>query len=142
MQRIDVNPQQCIGCGSCFDACEHNARSYTDDTERFFSDLQRGKSISVLIAPAFGANYPNSMEKYWAGSKDDILGVHRLINVAAGADITTWAYIQYITKHHFEGGISQPCPAVVGYIGKYIPELIPKLFPVHSPVMCAAIQKM
>lgn len=137
MQRIDVNPQQCIGCGSCFDACEHNARSYTDDTERFFSDLRNGKRISVLIAPAFAANYPKQYGKVLGGLKK--LGVHRLINVAAGADITTWAYIQYITKYHFEGGISQPCPAVVGYIEKYIPELIPKLFPVHSPMMCAAI---
>ncbi len=32
-----------------------------------------------------------------------------------------------------------PCPAVVGYIEKYIPELLPKLMPVHSPMMCGAI---
>lgn len=137
IQRIDVNPAQCIGCGSCFDACEHDARSYEDDTERFFADLQRGEPISILIAPAFGANYPKEYGSVLGGLKK--LGANRLINVAAGADITTWAYIQYITKHHFEGGISQPCPAVVGYIEKYIPELIPKLFPVHSPMMCAAI---
>lgn len=37
------------------------------------------------------------------------------------------------------GGISQPCPAVVGYIEKYLPELIPSLMPVHSPMMCGAI---
>ena len=37
------------------------------------------------------------------------------------------------------GGISQPCPAVVGYIERYIPELLPKLFPVQSPMMCGAI---
>lgn len=137
VQRIDVNPSQCIACGSCFDVCEHDARSYLDDTERFFADLQRGERISVLIAPAFGANYPQEYGSVLGGLKQ--LGVNRLINVAAGADITTWAYIQYITKYHFEGGISQPCPAVVGYIEKYIPELIPKLFPVHSPMMCAAI---
>lgn len=44
-----------------------------------------------------------------------------------------------IQKHNFVGGISQPCPAVVGYIERYIPELIPKLFPVQSPMMCGAI---
>ncbi len=137
IQHIDVNPAQCIGCGSCFDACEHDARSYEDDTERFFANLQRGEQISILIAPAFGANYPKEYGNVLGGLKQ--LGANRLINVAAGADITTWAYIQYITKYHFEGGISQPCPAVVGYIEKYLPELIPKLFPVHSPMMCSAI---
>ena len=136
-QRIDVNPAQCIGCGSCFDACEHQARSYEDDTERFFADLRRGEKISLLIAPAFLANYPDEYGKVLGGLKK--LGANRIINVAAGADITTWAYIRYITQNNFGGGISQPCPAVVGYIEKYIPQLIPKLFPIHSPMMCTAI---
>lgn len=136
-QRIDVNPAQCIGCGSCFDACEHQARSYEDDTERFFADLRRGEKISLLIAPAFLANYPDEYGKVLGGLKK--LGANRIINVAAGADITTWAYIRYITQNNFDGGISQPCPAVVGYIEKYIPQLIPKLFPIHSPMMCTAI---
>ena len=37
-------------------------------------------------------------------------------SVSFGADITTWGYIKYITENNFYGGISQPCPAVVGYI--------------------------
>ena len=65
--------------------------------------------------------------------------MNRIISISFGADITTWGYIKYITEHHFTGGISQPCPAVVGYIEKYIPELIPRLVPVHSPMMCGAI---
>ena len=67
------------------------------------------------------------------------LGVNRFISVSFGADITTWAYIKYITEHKFYGGISQPCPAVVGYIERYLPELLPKLMPVHSPMMCTAV---
>ena len=45
--RIEVNHAQCINCGACFDACEHQAREYADDTEQFFVDLQRGESISL-----------------------------------------------------------------------------------------------
>lgn len=67
------------------------------------------------------------------------LGVNRIISISFGADITTWGYLNYITKYHFEGGISQPCPAIVDYIEMYVPELIPKLVPVHSPLMCGAI---
>lgn len=136
-QRIEVNSEQCVGCGSCFDICEHGARVYHDDTERFLEDLKKGEKISILIAPAFLANYPNEYGKALGGLKQ--LGVNHMINVGAGADITTWAYIRYIMEHDFRGGISQPCPAVVGYIEKYIPELIPKLFPIHSPMMCTAI---
>lgn len=136
-QRIEVNGDMCITCGACFDACEHGARAYYDDTEQFFDDLSKGESISILWAPAFAANYPDEYKQVLGGLKK--LGVNRIISVSFGADITTWGYIKYITEHHFKGGISQPCPAIVNYIEHNIPELIPSLVPVHSPVMCAAI---
>ena len=135
--RIDVDGDRCVACGACFDVCEHGAREFRDDTERFFEDLKRGEQISVLLAPAFKANYPKEYEKVLGGLK--AMGVKRIISVSFGADITTWAYLNYVTKNTFYGGISQPCPAVVGYIERYIPELIPKLFPVQSPMMCTAI---
>ena len=136
-QRIFVNGSQCISCGACFDTCEHNAREFRDDTEYFFGDLADGDKISVLVAPAFMANYPKEYEKVLGALK--AAGVNRIISVSFGADITTWAYINYLSKNKMPGCISQPCPAVVGYIEKYVPELIEKLVPVHSPMMCAAI---
>ena len=134
---IKVDGDACIACGACFDACKHGSRSFRDDTERFFEDLKKGERISLLVAPAFMANYPDEYEKYLGILKD--AGVQRIISISFGADITTWAYLNYITKYNFLGGISQPCPAVVGYIQKYIPELLPRLMPVHSPMMCGAI---
>lgn len=135
--KIIVDGSQCISCGACFDACAHNARSYHDDTERFFEDLKKGEKISLLLAPAFLANYPREYATVLGGLKK--LGVNRIISISFGADITTWGYVKYITEHNFTGGISQPCPAVVGYIEKYLPELLPNLMPVHSPMMCGAI---
>lgn len=135
--KIIVDGSQCISCGACFDACAHNARSYHDDTERFFEDLKKGEKISLLLAPAFLANYPREYATVLGGLKK--LGVNRIISISFGADITTWGYVKYITEHNFTGGISQPCPAVVGYIEKYLPELLPSLMPVHSPMMCGAI---
>ncbi len=134
---IEVDPVRCIACGACLDACRHHAREYEDDVERFFEDLKRGTKISVLIAPAFLANYPRDYEKYLGMLKK--LGVNRFISVSFGADITTWGYIKYITQNKYYGSISQPCPAVVGYIERYVPELLPKLMPVQSPMMCAAV---
>lgn len=135
--RIFVDPAKCIACGACIDACEHNARRFHDDTEQFFEDLKRGEKISILVAPAFKANYPNEYESVLGGLKK--LGVNHIISISFGADITTWGYINYIQKYNYKGAISQPCPAVVGYIERYAPELLPKLFPIHSPMMCGAI---
>lgn len=135
--KIHVDGNACISCGACIDACEHGAREFMDDTERFFADLQKGEKISLLVAPAFLANYPGEYASVLGGLKK--LGVGRIISVSFGADITTWGYIKYITENKFYGGISQPCPAVVNYIERYVPELLPKLMPIHSPMMCAAV---
>ncbi|MGN0346978.1 MAG: [Fe-Fe] hydrogenase large subunit C-terminal domain-containing protein [Lachnospiraceae bacterium] len=135
--RISVDEKKCIACGACIDACEHHAREFHDDTERFFEDLKKGEKISLLLAPAFKANYPDEYEKVLGGLKK--CGVNRIISISFGADITTWGYLNYVKQNNFVGGISQPCPAVVGYIERYAPQLLPKLFPVHSPMMCGAI---
>ncbi|MCR5801025.1 MAG: EAL domain-containing protein [Lachnospiraceae bacterium] len=132
---VEVNSEKCIACGACFDACEHGAREYCDDTERFFEDLARGEKISLLLAPSFAANYPDEYKEILGGLRN--LGARRIINVGFGADIAAWGYVKCI-KDGFMGGISQPCPAVVSYIEKYEPELLPKLFPIQSPLICAA----
>ena len=66
---IQVDGAKCISCGACFDACEHNAREYVDDTEAFFEALKKGERISILIAPAFLANYPREYESVLGGLK-------------------------------------------------------------------------
>lgn len=135
--QILVNPQSCVACGACIKACGHGARTFHDDTDSFFADLKSGKKISVIIAPAFLANYPGEYKRVLGYLKS--LGVRHIYSVSFGADITTWGYLKYITEHNFVGGISQPCPAVVDYVEKYIPELIPRMMPVQSPMMCMAI---
>lgn len=135
--KVMVDGDNCIACGACFDACPHAARDFYDDTERFFADLAAGKKISVIVAPAFLANYPQEYARILGYLKQK--GVNHVCSVSFGADITTWGYLKYITEHNFVGGISQPCPAVVNYVEKYIPELLSKMVPIHSPMMCTAI---
>lgn len=62
-ERIEVNADACISCGGCFDNCRHGARDYEDDTQMFLSDIEKGKKYSVIVAPAFIANYPKEYKK-------------------------------------------------------------------------------
>lgn len=135
--RVLVNGIHCIHCGKCIDTCDHKAREFIDDTEQFFHDLERGDHISLLIAPSFLIHYPNEYKKILGYLKAK--GVKHLVSVSFGADITTWGYLNYIQSNGKKGYISQPCPAIVTYIEKYIPELLPYLMPIHSPLMCSAI---
>ena len=47
--RVEVDSDMCISCGSCFDHCKHNARDYEDDTDMFLSDLKKGKKYSIIV---------------------------------------------------------------------------------------------
>ena len=87
------------------------ARDYRDDTQAFFDDLRRGEPITVLLAPAFRAAYPGEYGAILGGLK--ALGVRRIISVAFGADICTWAYLKYMREENCRGAISTPCPVAV-----------------------------
>jgi len=135
--RIDVDGSKCIHCGHCLETCGHNARLFRDDTDMFFTDVANGKPISVILAPSFLINYPDEYPHILGYLKQK--GVAHIYSASFGADITTWAYLNYIKDNSFIGGISQPCPAVINYVERYLPALIPNLMPIHSPLLCSAI---
>jgi iron only hydrogenase large subunit-like protein len=134
--KIRVNTEKCIHCGECIKVCDHDARDFIDDTERFFKDLKGGKRISLVAAPATKVNF-GEYRKLFGYLKS--MGVTAVYDVSFGADITTWAYLKTIKEKGLNSVIAQPCPAIVSYIQKYEPGLIDKLAPIHSSMMCTAI---
>ncbi|WP_237151889.1 [Fe-Fe] hydrogenase large subunit C-terminal domain-containing protein [Oryzibacter oryziterrae] len=134
--KVRVDESACIMCGQCIAACDHGARNYRDDTDDFIADLERGKQVVVIAAPAVRHNFPDYERLFgWLKSK----GVAAIHDVSFGADITTWAYLKAIGERKIPSLIAQPCPSIVHYIETYQPGLIPALAPVHSPALCTAI---
>jgi iron only hydrogenase large subunit-like protein len=134
--KVRVDNDKCIACGACLHACNHDSRSYEDDTERFFLDLRNGTPISLFCAPASRASLTEwSRILALLGN----MGVRKMYDVSLGADICTWGHIRYIQKNNPRSLISQPCPAIVNYVLMHRNELLPYLSPVQSPMMCVAI---
>lgn len=134
---VKVDPKKCILCGQCIKACVHNARTYRDDTERFFHDLERGDNISILVAPSLLTNYEKQYHNILGYLKSR--GINHIYNVSFGADLMTWAYVNFIRSFGLSGVISQSCPVIVSYLEKYKPQLLRYLMPVQSPMICTAI---
>ena len=88
--KIKVDNNLCIHCGHCLEVCDHDARDYNDDTERFFNDLKKGAKLSIVAAPANRFNFDN-YRKLFGFFKS--AGVNLIYDVSFGADITTWAYL-------------------------------------------------
>ncbi len=135
--RILINDNKCIKCGACIKACSHKARSFNDDIEAFIQDLQAGKEVAVIAAPAikiaFDGNWRHALQ--WLRNQ----GIREIYDVGFGADICTWAHLRYLKVNPGKKVISQPCAAVVNYVVRHRPELIPHLSPVQSPMACMAI---
>ena len=133
---ITVDPEKCISCGACIAGCDHEARSYEDDTEAFFADLQSGKDITVMVAPAFRLTEPDADAMLAHLRK---MGVKLIHDVSFGADICTYMHLKAVKEGRCGKIISQPCPAFVEYVLKHKQSLIPMLSPVHSPFGCGAV---
>jgi iron only hydrogenase large subunit-like protein len=134
--KVKVDHERCILCGRCIDICDHDARDYQDDTERFFNDLAKKKSISIIAAPSIRVNFRDYLRLFGYFKST---GVNFIFDVSFGADITTWAYLKVIKENNLKTMIAQPCPTVVNYIQRYQPALTNYLAPVQSPMMCTAI---
>ncbi len=117
------------------DACEHGARQNLDDNDAFFLALKTGAPISMLAAPSVRAHFPEYRHLLGYLKQQ---GVQKIYDVSFGADISAWGYVRAI-KDGKGPLIAQPCPVVVRYIEKFLPQLLTRLAPVHSPAMCAAI---
>lgn len=132
-----INPEQCISCGACVKVCSHRARGFTDDTERFWNDLQSGVKIVAICAPAVKVSFDGC----WRNVLDILKknGVDDIYDVSFGADICTWGHIRFLEKRPKTKLISSPCPAVVNYIKKFCHEALTHLSPVYSPMLCTAV---
>ncbi len=132
-----IDSEACINCGECVKVCRHGARDYHDHFDQFKEMFESGKEMILIVAPSIRTSFPYGAWKTllsWLREN----GNCKIYDVGFGADICSYMYNQYVTKHPDQKLITQPCPAVVNYIQKYKPELIPYLSPVLSPVGCLA----
>lgn len=130
---VKINDDMCIGCGQCLKACTWGARTIVDDTERFFTDLQRGVSMVTVIAPAIAASLPTTYLNLNGWFKQQ--GVSANFDVSFGAELTIKSYLAHVEKNNPKTVIAQPCPAIVSYIELYKPELLEYLAPADSPML-------
>jgi iron only hydrogenase large subunit-like protein/uncharacterized coiled-coil DUF342 family protein len=132
-EKVVINHKLCIGCGNCIHACTHHARLIVDDSETFFSALDRREKIIAIVAPAVASNFPGLYLNLNGYLKSR--GVEAVFDVSFGAELTVFSYVKYLKEKKPSFCIAQPCPAIVNYIEIYHPELIPYLAPAESPML-------
>ncbi|MCL2443285.1 MAG: ATP-binding protein, partial [Treponema sp.] len=134
--KVKIDHERCITCGLCVSACKHDARSFSDDTERLFKDLANGVPVSFIAAPSIKTNIPGYKNLFTCLKR---FGANKIYDVSLGADICIWAHVRYLKENGIAPMITQPCPVIVNYCELYRHDLIKRLSPIHSPMACTSI---
>jgi iron only hydrogenase large subunit-like protein/uncharacterized protein YoxC len=132
-EKLQINPDLCIGCGHCIIVCTHKARQPVDNFPHFMGDLQRRDKMIAVVAPAIASVFPRRYLNINGYLKS--LGVEAVFDVSFGAELTVVSYLDHIKKNNPRMVIAQPCPAIVSYIQIYRPRLLPYLAPADSPML-------
>jgi signal transduction histidine kinase/NAD-dependent dihydropyrimidine dehydrogenase PreA subunit len=132
-----VIPERCIGCGNCARVCSQGAKNVLDGTKQVAHLLAQGEPVAALIAPSFPAEFEECEHERVVGMLRK-LGFQYVLEVGFAADLVARRYRELVDGDGEANYIATTCPALVGYVERYYPDLVPRLAPVVSPMVAAA----
>ncbi len=131
-----IDNDKCISCGACMYQCPFGAiseKSYILDIINILKGSEGGKNYKTYaaIAPAIASQFNYvKLGQVVAGLKK--LGFDEVVEVALGADITTWKETEELLEKDFM--TSSCCPAFVDYVHKAFPDLTEYVSHTLSPM--------
>jgi len=120
-------------CGHCVKVCSQGAKKISGSIDYVKNEILPFTKNAALIAPSFAASFPDQHKKLPTALR--LLGFHKVIETAFGADLISELYLQKVQSESKETLISSSCPAVNNYIKKYYAELVPNLAEIVSPMV-------
>lgn len=135
-QAAKIDNSKCISCGACVYQCPFgaiNEKSYILDVIKMIKESEGGKNYKVYaaVAPAIAGQFIYAKRgQVISGIK--ALGFDEVVEVALGADMTTWEETQELKERGLM--TSSCCPAFVSYIEKTFPDMLPYVSSTLSPM--------
>ena len=130
-----VVPERCIGCGNCLRVCSQKAKRMISSIEDVEALLKSGASVAACIAPSFPVEFQADFDFRVLVGMVRALGFDNVTEVAFGADLVADRYREAMILNKGRQYIATTCPAIVGYVERYHPDLIPFLSPIVSPMV-------
>ncbi len=139
--QAEIIEEFCISCGWCVRACSQKAKRVRSSLEAVRGILAGPAPVYALLAPSFPAAFLDLAPARLVGALK-AAGFAEVFEVAFGADLVSYAYHEAFRRMREEDPngfmISSPCPAVVFYVEKMLPELAPHLAKIVSPMEATA----
>ena len=135
--QAEVMSDRCIGCGNCVRVCSQKAKRVLSAIETVEALLASGSRVATCIAPSFPAEFAEIDEGSLVGMLR-ALGFTYVNEVGFGADLVAEGYKRLLAATGSKRYIATTCPAIVGYVERYHPELVDSLAPIVSPMVATA----
>ncbi len=132
-EQAEIVEDRCIACSHCLAICPQKARKIVSDLERVRNAVSSGKKVIATVAPSFAGVFDISAGKFVSLLKK--IGFAHVEETAAGADIVSELYREYIKNENIDNYISTACPSANYIIEKYFPDLIQYMIPTVSPMI-------
>ena len=137
--QAEVLPDRCIGCGNCVISCSQGAKQTLSSLNELETLLASGARVIACVAPSFPAEFAEIPDHRALVGMLRAVGFDLVTEVAFGADLVAARYRRQMeSRAPGEQYIATACPAVVGYVERYFPELVPRLAPIVSPMVAMA----
>jgi signal transduction histidine kinase/iron only hydrogenase large subunit-like protein len=135
--KAQVLPERCIGCGVCVKVCTQDAKRVVSAVEDVEALLSGPEPVAAILAPSFPAEF-NDMDYPAVVGTLKALGFQSVHEVAFGAELVALEYRRLVSNDSTKFWIATTCPAVVGYVERYYPDLTSALAPIVSPMVATA----
>ncbi len=135
--QAQVIPERCIGCGNCVRVCSQHAKRVLSGIEEVEALLSSAAPVAAVLAPSFPVEFPGDDALRLVGALRQ-LGFDRVGEVAFGADLVADRYRRLLEVPGGERYVASTCPAIIGYVERYHPDLVPRLAPIVSPMIAAS----
>jgi len=136
--QAEVVPERCIGCGNCIRVCSQQAKQVVSTVDQVDALLLRKQPVVACLAPSFPVELYAQEDFRVLVGMIRALGFTKVVEVAFGADLVAERYHRMINANPRTQYIATTCPAIVGFVERYHPELIPHLAPLVSPMVATS----
>lgn len=139
---IYINPDKCVGCEVCVDACKMEKLVANKDVLPVLRELRaQSKDVYALIAPAFTGQFGEKATPGRLRTALKALGFKGMVEVAVFADILTLKealeFDHHVVKDSDFQLTSCCCPVWIAMIRKIYQELVPHVPGAVSPMIAA-----
>jgi signal transduction histidine kinase/ferredoxin len=136
--QAQVVAERCIGCGNCVQVCSQGAKVGVCTIDEVENVLASGHRVAVALAPSFPAEFQSDCDFRVLVGMIRALGFALVTEVGFGADLVAERYRRLYVQARGVHHISTTCPAVVGFVERYHPEILSSLAPIVSPMIAMA----